>query len=359
MLIAVGLSALGVGLMLLNVADDVGDAVDVDAHPLAVPAFLGVTVPVAWRRRAPIAALSAALLALLAHATLFGELSRCGVVFPTAFVLAFAAAAWLDLRAALGGLVLALALVVTVSSFDLAVDITAAPVFGALTAVSWGIGRVARSRGRIITELQAQTVELRETRDENSRLRVATDRERMSLQLEELLQRRLGELARLADSARVAGDGPAATARFAEIEHEGRRTLQEMRSIVGALRGAVDDAPTAPQPTLTHLEAMLLRAKGADARLTVESGPRALPAGVELSAYRIVEHLLASLENAPGVDVRVRFGDEALELTVAGTGRRRPGAALERARERARLHHGTLTVDMREGRTEAVAVLPW
>ena len=46
-----------------------------------------------------------------------------------------------------------------------------------------------------------------------------------------------------------------------------------------------------------------MRAKGADARLTVEGSPRALPAGVELSAYRVVEHLLDALDDAPGVDV--------------------------------------------------------
>jgi hypothetical protein len=40
-----------------------------------------------------------------------------------------------------------------------------------------------------------------------------------------------------------------------------------------------------PQPTLTHLEALLARAKGTDARLTVEGSPRVLPPGIELSAY--------------------------------------------------------------------------
>ena len=52
-----------------------------------------------------------------------------------------------------------------------------------------------------------------------------------------------------------------------------------------------------------------------------------LPAGVELSAYRIVEQLLDALEDAPDVEVRVRFGDDALELAVSGpASRRRAGA---------------------------------
>ena len=63
---------------------------------------------------------------------------------------------------------------------------------------------------------------------------------------------------------------------------------------------------------------------------------------MELSAYRIVEQLLDALEDAPDVEVRVRFGDDALELAVSGPARRAPKAAIERARERVQLHHGTL-----------------
>lgn len=86
----------------------------------------------------------------------------------------------------------------------------------------------------------------------------------------------------------------------------------------------------------------------------------ALPPGVELSAYRIVEQLLDTIDDAPGVQVQVRFGEDALELRVAGPARRGQGAAsaLERARERALLHHGTLRASTRGGRAESVALLP-
>jgi hypothetical protein len=172
------------------------------------------------------------------------------------------------------------------------------------------------------------------------------------------VQRRLGELTRLADAgAATSRDAGAATLALADIEHRSRQTLEEMREIVGVLR---DDAPTAPQPTLTSLEALVLRAKGGDARLTVVGNPRALPAGVELSAYRVVELLLDALDDAPGVEVRLRFGDDALEITVAGPAGRRgqASAALDRARERVQLHRGTLQARTRGGRAEAIAHLP-
>ena len=55
---------------------------------------------------------------------------------------------------------------------------------------------------------------------------------------------------------------PAATATLVDIERESRRTLDEMRALVGVLRDDAPEAPTEPQPTLTHLDALLVRAKG-------------------------------------------------------------------------------------------------
>ncbi len=90
----------------------------------------------------------------------------------------------------------------------------------------------------------------------------------------------------------------------------------------------------------------------------MEGSPRVLPAAVELSAYRIVEHLLAALEDTPDVEVRVSFRDDALEIAVAGPARRRARTSIERARERARLQRGTLEATVRGGRAEVVASLP-
>jgi hypothetical protein len=348
------ISALGVMQMIANVRDP-----DIDASALAVPLFLLVTVPLVWRRAAPLAALGATLAALLVHIALFGTIVRCGVMFPLLFMLAFSAGAMLPRRDGLLALALSLVTVLIMVLADAGENIVSGLwFFLPLTAGVWGIGRVVRSRGRIAEELQARTVELREARDDRARLEVATDRARLSGQLDELLQRRLGELARLADSSGRAGDSATAAATFREIEHGGRDTLEEMRAVVGVLRDESGAAPMAPQPTLTHLDALLVRAKGADARLGVEGNPRVLPAGVELSAYRIVEHLLDSLEDAPGVDVRVVFDDTVLRLVVTGPPRKRASAAIERARERAELHRGTLVANVRDGRAEATASLP-
>ena len=354
LLLAAVLSALGVLLMIKNVRD-----ADVDASVFVVPLFLLVTAPLAWRRAAPLAALAATFAALFVHIALFGSVVRCGVMFPLVFLLVFAVGAVLPRRESLLGLGLGLAIVVTMVLADAADDIVSGlPFFLPTTAAIWGVGRIVRSRGRVAAELRERTSELREARDERARLEVATDRARLSGELDELLQRRLGELARLAGGGAHPNDAAAATAALVEIEREGRGTLEEMRSVVGVLRDEGTDAPTAPQPTLTYLDALLVRAKGADAHLDVEGSPRVLPAAVELSAYRIVEHLLDALDDAPGVDVRVVFADSALQLVVSGPARKRSAAAIERARERVELHRGTLVTTVRDGRAEVVASLP-
>jgi len=365
--IAVVVSALGVALMYLNIVEP-GDPNNPDEsawihvgnllpREFAIPLFLLVTVPLLWRRVDPIAAAGAATAGLLVNELLLGtEVIRCGVLLPTAFLLAFAAGSRLDGRDARAGLLLTTGLTAVATTPELG------PVTGAVmvvvTGAMWGIGRIVLSRRRMANELEQRTTELRDARDERARLEVATDRARLSGELDELLQRRLGELARLADEGTVPSDAATATATLVDIEHASRRTLEEMRTIVGVLRAEESDPVTSPQPTLTHLQALLVRAKGSDARLEVEGNPRVLPPGVELSAYRIVEHLLDALEDAPGVEVRVRFDDDALELTVAGPARRRTSAAIERARERVQLHRGTLDATTRGGRAAAVVHLP-
>jgi hypothetical protein len=353
--IAVLASLLALAYMIPEVGDD-----EIQASVLAVPLFVLVTAPLLWRRAAPLAALAATLGAVGVHSALFGtDVVRCGIVIPVLFVLVFAAGARLATREALAGLLLAEVCLALMILTDGAEDIISAlPFVMPLTAAVWGIGRVVHSRAGMAVALGARTNELREARDERARLEVATDRARLSAELDELLHRRLGELATLADAGSRSSDAAGATAALSEIEQEGRRTLEQMRAVVGVLRDESSDLPTAPQPTLTQLEALLVRASGADARLTVEGSPRALPAGVELSAYRVVEHLLAALEDSPDVDLCVRFKDDAIELAISGPARRRAKAAIEQARERVLLQRGTLEVTTHGGRAEALVSLP-
>jgi signal transduction histidine kinase len=91
--------------------------------------------------------------------------------------------------------------------------------------------------------------------------------------------------------------------------------------------------------------------------LRVEGPPTDLPAGIDLSAYRIVqEGLTNALKYAPGAhaEVIVRYVDEGVELEVADDGPGANGAELDGKglagmRERVAVFGGTLDAGPREG----------
>jgi signal transduction histidine kinase len=364
------LTALGIWLMVANVlikdsavtrsiADDTM-VHQMSSHSWAmVPLFALATVPVLWWRRSVIVVTGIALVVMVLHDLLFGWVTRCGAGLPLAFVLAYLGAVALERRQA--WIVLGLSTLVTAAV--LVVDSTTGlqPIVLALPVVLilFGVGRAVRHRTAMSTELKARTLELQRLRDERVALELATDRVRLSQQLDGLLQERLGQLMAAADSGRDLGPDSARTL-FESIESDSRATLDGMREIVGLLRGG--DVALAPAPTVAHLDALLARHTGSGSRLTVAGDPRSLPATVELSAYRIVEHLVDVLADQPEsrIEVGVRFDDDALEIRVNGPVDRSADikAAVARARERARLLGGSLDIKVSRGRASAVAQLP-
>jgi hypothetical protein len=354
--LALLLSVLGVALMAENKYSTDGPA---HVSFLALPAFVIVSLALLWRSTDPLVGLVAVIVALGLHFALFGKLVRCGVAVPVIALLTFSAAARLDRREAAFGLGLGLIATVALCATDwLGFGIISAAV--PATVISWGVGRVSHSHGRLAEQLRARNQQLRVARDERARLEVATDRAQLSAELEVLLHRRLGELAKLAGQGAGSVTEGTAVALLADIERESRATLDEMRTLVGVLRSDESGTVVEPQPSLTSLDALLVRSGGGQAQLRIDGSPRALPAGVELTAYRVVEHLLEALDDAPGVQVLVRFAPDTLELTVEGPARRRGQltTALGRVRERVELHRGSLTTHTRGGRATAVAALP-
>src|SRR5216683_8439023 len=292
---------------------------------VAAAGALAMTLPVAWQRWAPVVAAAAVAVAAALNGLIFGPMVRCGAALPAVFAIAFFTGTRCTGRRLAAATMLALGAVTAQAFFD--------PVLGPgflaggvpIVAGFCLAGRLARSRRLTAAELRQRNTELRAQREQTARLAVAADRTRVAEDLDSFLRDRITAMAQAAAAGRELIDRDPAGARgaFAAVENSGRATLSQMRDVVGTLR---EEAPTAPQPVLAELGGLLERASTADARLSVEGSPRALPAGVELSGYRIVEHLLAALDDAPDarIDVRVRFGPDALELRVAGPPGRQP-----------------------------------
>ncbi|WP_375490759.1 hypothetical protein [uncultured Jatrophihabitans sp.] len=357
--LTVVLTALGVVLMVEDVTDRHAD-VRTDSHSWwMLPVFLVAVVPVLWWRRGLLIVAGLAATVMGVHVLAFGWTVRCGAGLPLAFVLAYLVGMRDEWRRGLVGLAVVEVLTALVLLRDSAAGPTLIPIAALLTAAAWAIGGVVRQRIGLAGQLRERNAELAQLRDARAAVDVSTDRARMSAELDTLLDERLQHLLHAAATP-TDGDPEKAGALLATIEDESRRVLGQMREIVGVLRGG--EVALAPAPSVAHLEALLSRRSSVDARLAVAGDPRSLPASVELSAYRVVEHLLGVLADEPDarIDVAMDFAPDALEITVTGPVHRGADvrAAVARARERVRLQHGTLTVKVARGRARALAHLP-
>jgi hypothetical protein len=109
-----------------------------------------------------------------------------------------------------------------------------------------------------------------------------------------------------------------------------------MRTLLGVLRS--DER--APQPTLAQLGPLLdaARRDGRSVELAIRGDERPLPGGIELTAYRIVEH---ALDGDEPLRVQLDYRPDALELELRGATER----AVAAVRERVGAHGGRLTHD--------------
>jgi signal transduction histidine kinase len=329
------------------------------AGAAAAIAVVLMTAPVAWERRAPLAAAGVLAVGAVANEYLVGSMVRCGPCLPAVLLVAFFAGTRLDW----GRLAVAAALCMGSVTVQAYYDPKLGPGF---VTIGWPAvvlacvaGWLVRERSAAAARLRARNAELRAQREQTAELAVAADRARVAGDLHDFVRERITTMADAATTGRdlISADPAAAQSALAIVESSGRETLTQMREVVGNLRS---EQLTGPQPVLADLGGLLEKATTADARLHVSGSPRALPAGLELSAYRIVEHLLDALEDAPAarIDVHLRFGDEALELDIAGPASSQPGSAFATARERVVLLGGTLHVETGSDRCTALVRLP-
>ncbi|GAB1817740.1 sensor histidine kinase [Herbidospora sp. RD11066] len=156
------------------------------------------------------------------------------------------------------------------------------------------------------------------------------------------------------------------------IESTGRAAVEELQRMLHLLRGPATDSRL-PQPGLARVDDLVeqSRTAGLDVVVEVTGDPAPLPAGLDLSAYRIVQEALTNTLKHAGptrVTVTIDHRPGELRLDVCDEGPRagyRPsprvpgGHGLIGMRERATLFHGDLTAKAREGGGfEVRAILP-
>jgi signal transduction histidine kinase len=235
--------------------------------------------------------------------------------------------------------------------------------------LGWAAGVVVAARRAYIQELEARTAALTAARQELAERAVADERARIARELHDVIAHAMSVITvRAGVGAHLLPTRPAAAAEaLGVIERTGREALVEMRRLLAVLREphpneAAPDAtapPAAPQPGLVDLPrlACQMGSAGVAVSLTTEGNPAPLPAGLDLTAYRVVQEALTNVAKHARdsrATVTVRHGDDALELEVRNPGPVnspvRPGQGLLGMAERVALYGGQLeTGPDREG----------
>ncbi|QOV41572.1 two-component sensor histidine kinase [Streptomyces ferrugineus] len=179
-------------------------------------------------------------------------------------------------------------------------------VFSALILLVVAIWHTRREARQEVTAQQTVTAH------ERSRRTRLEERTNIARELHDVVAHHMSVVAIQAEAApyRVENPPPELERAFATIRENAVAALTELRRVLGVVRAEDYEAPDAPQPTLADLDGLLanVRDTGLSVEKTVTGAVRALPQGVELSAYRIVQEALSnSLRHAPGASARVEI----------------------------------------------------
>jgi signal transduction histidine kinase len=238
----------------------------------------------------------------------------------------------------------------------------------AFVLIAWLAGRGVRTRTRLTEELHEAAVQAQEAHEEEVVRAAAEERRRIAREMHDVVAHSVSVMVVQAGGARriLDRDPQRAVEAAAHIEDAGRAALAEMRRLLGVLHHSDERAP---QPGMARLGALVERTRsaGLPVSLKVEGEPRSLPAGMDLTAYRVVQEALTNAIKHAGAaptEVTVRWEPEHLELEIVDSGGRAingsgGGHGLVGMEERVRLYDGQLRAGRREGGGfEVVARLP-
>jgi signal transduction histidine kinase len=352
----------------LDVGANLAPAVAVQPWLLAVAVLCGL--PLVVRRRYPLTAFWLVLGAtLLFHARVVDD-DTALFTFAACLIAAYSAAMYSPHRLPAVASVAGGAALIAVFHDANVPDITPGYVpFLLIVAIGLAANSIHTWKQRVGSlEAQQQIA---------TRIAVEDERARIARELHDVVTHNVSVMVIQAGAARKVMDAAPGQAREAllAVEAGGRAALTELRHVMDLLTATGDDPAgedeLAPQPGLAQLPALVsrVRSTGVPVELTVPGPLPAIPASVDLAAYRVVQEALTNavrhaagapvritVEHAPGA-VRVEVVDSG-GAPAAGVGPGN-GRGLIGLRERLAVLGGTLDAGPRlPGGYRVRAVLP-
>jgi signal transduction histidine kinase len=363
----------GVGVGLTGTVASQGEP-DGPTGPLwfDVLAILAIVTPLFARRRFPFGAPVAVGVAVVL--TSFVDERLVPLVF-IPFLVGCAAVFLMGLlrerSQAVAGIVLAIGIEALVAYRDplgnVGAFVATSLVFGILWTIAFALGRKFQEAD----EARDRAARAEREREERALSAVTEERARIARELHDVVGHSVSVMTVQASAVRrlLRPEQQREREALLIVEQTGREALAEMRRMVGVLRRPEEAPALAPQPSLEHVDKLVEQAReaGLPVELRVEGEPLPLPAGVDLTAYRLVqEGLTNALKHARAqrAQVLVRYTDGDIEVTVSDDGQGAGsgdggGHGLVGMRERVAVYGGELEAGPRpEGGYRLWAKLP-
>lgn len=190
-----------------------------------------------------------------------------------------------------------------------------------------GGGIAAVALGFAVSQRRDRAERAERSREEEARRRVDAERIRIAREFHDIVGHSISTINVLAGVAvHVMDRRPQEAAEaLRTIKETSQRALREVRAGLGVLQEREGDDPRTPTPGLAQLELLVTTTSkaGVDTRVHVSGEPRALPAPVDLAAYRIVQESLTNVIRHAGADsasVSVVYEDGRVIVQIDDSG---------------------------------------
>jgi signal transduction histidine kinase len=296
---------------------------------LDIVLLIAIISPFLVRRRFGFWALAAVPTGVVIASPLDGRLvPNNGITLAAGLACSFLMAQRRDIRQALAGLALVFGAEVVVVRFDPPEGIGDILFTNLLFSVVWLVGFLLGRKFEEADAARERAARLEREREAEARAAVAEERARIARELHDVVGHSVSVMTVQASGVRrlLREDQEREREALLIVERTGREALAEMRRMVGVLRRPEEAPALAPQPSLEYLDRLVEQAReaGLPVELRVEGDAVELPAGVDLTAYRLVqEGLTNALKHARATraEVLVNYADGAIEVTVSDDGR--------------------------------------
>lgn len=345
-------------------------------------AVLGVSVPIAFRRRFPITV--AIVVCTVYFVAVTARIPELYAGNASVFISLYTVGAWVNdrRRAAIARIVLIAGMfvwllsvmffTVTDTSPELEAAFPSQPGFLSPLVAYWLIqliiniayfggayylGDRAYRAALQLSALDQRQQELERERAVTAAQAVALDRITIARELHDVVAHHVSAMGVQAGAARavLSSDPDAARAVLHDIEDSARAAISELHQLLSTLRTPADAGGSDATLRLDQLPALVARADevGMPSTLTVIGDPRAVPDVAQAALYRIAQEAITNARRHGGTaaDVRLRYSDAAVELEVSNTGRAvhqiREGLGVQGMRERAAAAGGSIELGAR------------